>query len=373
MNGPILVFRCKNLAFFVTNPAWLLLLVCFTAGCTSGVYQVANLPAEHLAESITPADTIDLSRFATKGSDQDTIAWGDLLDVQLTAGTGEDDGEPTQVRVAKDGTIVVPPVGSVRVSGFQVEQAEQILAETARCRNLFVHPFVSVKIAEQRTNQVTVVGAVNKPGTYSLPRGQSSLMACLVEAEGLANDTNLQVEVRRSQNGNRQPEILQAQLPYGSGFGQGVSPVSATGQPEIVQVSLTTFDPNAPGKYVLHDGDVVTVGKRDLPSIQVMGLVRKPGPIEITGEEDVRLLDAIAMAGGCSNGVADKILVVRHSNGEPAPVRIGISLQKAIDGDDNLLLCPGDTVLVRHTPATVFVETIRSFFRIGISGSAAMW
>jgi polysaccharide biosynthesis/export protein len=336
-------------------------------GCTTGIYRPSTLPDTLVAKPITPANTIDLSRFASKGIDQDTIAWGDLLEVELNAGISDERANPSKVRVAKDGSIIVAPVGQIRVAGLQVEQAEAVVAAECRRRQLFVNPFVSIKIDEQRTNKVTVVGAVKEPGTYELSRSQSSLMASLVEAGGLANDTDLNIEIRHGNQNSGSSQIMQAS--YSPQNGQPAGPDRSG---EVVQVNLATFAPNNSSKYSLEDGDIVTVGKRELPAIQVLGLVKKPGDIELTGEQNIHLLDAIAMAGGCSNPAADKITVLRKNLDNTEPARIAISMKNAIEGDENMILSPGDTIIVRQTPATVTVDIVRTFFHLSFS-SATPW
>jgi protein involved in polysaccharide export with SLBB domain len=90
-------------------------------------------------------------------------------------------------------------------------------------------------------------------------------------------------------------------------------------------------------------------------------------------KREIRILDALAVSGGCSNHMADRVVVVRRSSNEGPPISIGLSIQKAIEGPDNLLLAPGDTVVVRQTPETVISDLFKSFLRFGISGSVPLY
>jgi polysaccharide export outer membrane protein len=118
---------------------------------------------------------------------------------------------------------------------------------------------------------------------------------------------------------------------------------------------------------------VVHVLKRDVPPVSVIGLVQKPGEFEYPANRPLYFLDALALAGGVSSPVADKVLVVRRAAGHKAPVNIQLSIQAAKRGGENLQLQPGDTVSVERTPATVVVDTLRTFFRVGFSSALPLF
>jgi protein involved in polysaccharide export with SLBB domain len=88
----------------------------------------------------------------------------------------------------------------------------------------------------------------------------------------------------------------------------------------------------------------------------------------------VRVLDAIAMAGGVSSPVADKVYVIRHIDGELEPAVIQVSIAKAKrSGDENMLLTTGDLVSVESTIATQSLDTLSTFFRVGLSMGGSMF
>jgi hypothetical protein len=85
-------------------------------------------------------------------------------------------------------------------------------------------------------------------------------------------------------------------------------------------------------------------------------------------------LDAIAMAGGTTSVVADKVFVIRQSAGMPQPAVIKVSIARAKrHGDENLLLSAGDLVSVESTVSTMTLDTVSKFFRValGLSGNVA--
>ncbi len=118
---------------------------------------------------------------------------------------------------------------------------------------------------------------------------------------------------------------------------------------------------------------MVYVAKRMLKPVYVLGLVHKPGEYEYPRNKEIRVLDALALAGGCSSNVAEKLLVIRHLPGKTEPVAIAASIGEAKRGPDNIPLAPGDTVIVEQTPATVVVDVLQNFFRFGFSGAVPIF
>jgi polysaccharide biosynthesis/export protein len=141
---------------------------------------------------------------------------------------------------------------------------------------------------------------------------------------------------------------------------------AAGGQPQSLRVDLAGAAPTL-ADYHLGDRDMVMVQPREKEMIFVTGLVTKPGQFELPAKHDVRLLDAVAMAGGTSVPVADKVLVIRRQGSRPEPVPIEASLSDAKrNGRENLLLGAGDVVSVEQTPATAMVDTFMKLFRVSV-------
>jgi polysaccharide biosynthesis/export protein len=241
-------------------------------------------------------------------------------------------------------------------------------------RGVFRTPNITVTMKQCHMCRVTVVGAVDKPGPQDLPRGSTSLMAALLAAGGLTKEAGAEVEIRHTDS--RQVSQVASQT-----SGQQTADPDATASltsfeqapgmkpSEIVKIDLTAAAASAVKVPDLRDGDVVHVAKRKLPPVYVIGLVHKPGEFPYPPSQQLRVLDALALAGGVSNSVAEDVLVIRHLPNAPEPVRIAVSLQAAKNGRDNLALAPGDTISVEQTPATIVVDTIQTFFRIGFSAT----
>ena len=75
--------------------------------------------------------------------------------------------------------------------------------------------------------------------------------------------------------------------------------------------------------------------------IYVIGLVQKPGKFAFPVGEKIRLLDAIALAGGLSSQVADTVLLYRFIPGQCDRAIIQLSVEKANRSvEANLVLAP---------------------------------
>jgi polysaccharide export outer membrane protein len=335
-------------------------------GCAQRVYRADRLPVELTARLPVPIDTINLSGLADRPAQTEVICPGDVLEVSILTDYNKLTTTATPVRVAGDGTVEVPLVGRVQVAGQEVEQAEQTIIAESQVRGIFRNPCITLSMKQPRTNKITIVGAVNAPGVHDLPRRSSTLLAALVAAGGLSKEAGPDVEIRHSK-----PPSARPLGPGGSPEGALTAHEQPAGEPAgmIVRVNLATAAQDRKAPYLLEDGDVVHVFKRELERIAVLGLVRKPGSFEFPANRPLRVLDAIALAEGTPNPVADKVVLIRRPAGKPEPVNIAVSIQKAKNGSENLELQPGDTVVVEQTPATVVVDIVQTFFRVGFSAT----
>jgi protein involved in polysaccharide export with SLBB domain len=120
--------------------------------------------------------------------------------------------------------------------------------------------------------------------------------------------------------------------------------------------------------YPIQDGAVIVVKEKPARTIQVLGLVKRPDRFEYPDDQELRLLDALALAGGRTMEIADSVKIIRQVPGEPRPIVILASVRYAKQGgEDNLALIPGDVVSVEETPVTFTVDTVRNLLRLGIT------
>ncbi|MCR4412026.1 MAG: SLBB domain-containing protein [Thermoguttaceae bacterium] len=336
-------------------------------GCcrSPGVYRASRLPVEVLAPARMAEEPVNLANFAAPTIGRDTIQSGDVIEVSMVTDYARLSVTTTPVRVAEDGSVTVPLIGRVLVAGLRLQEAEQEIAAAGVARGVFLHPSVTVTMKQPRTNRITVVGAVKAPGVYDLPRGGSSVMAAIVAAGGLTNEAGTEVELRRTQPVGGASRA--APPASETGADAGAADRAQAGLMESVTLDLLAGAADPRACRDLDDGDVVHVVRRNVKPIYVLGLVKKPGEIPYPPNQEVRVLDALALAGGATNSIADDVTVIRRLPGEPRPVKIEVSLEAAKLGVENIQLAPGDTVVVEHTMASFALELLQTAFRIGVN------
>ena len=347
----------------------LLALVCAVGGCTTTTYKAEKLPNSLRIASRANPQRADLSRLAGLSASSQLIGVADVIEVTIVAGLSDEDTVRIPVRIADDGTGTLPDIGTLPLAGLELDDAEAAIHSACVQRRLFLHPHVTVTMENQRMNRVRVIGAVEEPGMYELPRTSSDLLSAIVRAGGLAQDAGENVEIRNPVNPNRPA----GQESIAGGHEGGVTPAShsarTTGGMRSVRVNLVSAAMGSPDMYRVDDGGVVHVEKRDPAPIHVKGLVRKAGEIEYPIGHDLRLLEAISKAGGVSNQLANKVYVIRPLRNSPDPAVIDVSMRKATHSNkSNLRLAPGDIVSVQKTPATVLLDVVQ-IFRFGVSTS----
>ena len=357
--------------------AWLAMLVGMgLSGCVSqDVYQASELPPQLQAPAVANTKKLDLSGLTTVAYNNDIIDNGDILEVQILIGLNTRDNPPVmQPRVNETGNISLPNIGEIPVRGLDLATAETAIAAACIQRGIYRSPHVTVSMKKQRTNQIRVLGAVKEQGIHNLPRGSSDLFTALVAAGGLTEDAGVFVDIRNPSATNPiQPDRIAGGFSGSdditqTGHSQG-TPIGSRSAAAAFRVDLVSATKGIGGSQMLQDGATVNVERRDPEAIRVVGLVHKPDRYKYPVGEELRVLDAIALANGTSNKAANKIFIVRQLPNQQQPSVIQTSIRAAKRrGEMNLLLAPGDIVSIEQTPGTVFLDSIM-LIRFGLGAS----
>ena len=361
------------------------LLALSSLGCATikgEKYTFKTLPPNYIAGVRENPQTIDLTRLASASQKSDVLDRGDVVEVTIAAGLSEKDTVKIPVRIEEDGTANIPQIGRVALAGLKMEAAEAAVVYECIERGLYRNPNVTMTMKSQRTNRIMVAGAVKKPQIYNLPRGQCDLLSALSSAEGLTDAAGTEVVIRNPGFNSGPSSGAGSNKVAGTNKG-GVDPVGHSvelaggSSSDTIKVDLISATKNGTGGYELEDGAVVYVEKRDPEPLHVLGLVNKSGRYEFPIAEELRLLDAIALAGGVSSLAANKVYVIRRKPGtelEPIDVKkpdrvktyiIQLSLANAKQkAEANIRLEPGDVVSVEQTPLTFMLDL---FKRVGMN------
>ena len=150
------------------------------------------------------AGFVCLSGFASSSKAQDSnykISPNDILAFKVFQESDLD----AQVRVAGDGTAIFPLVGSVGLAGKTVAEATNVLRQRY-LNGYLVNPQISLIVQTYSKKSFTMLGQVNRPGSYDIGSDQS---ISLLEAVGMAGGYSRiadpgKITIRRRENGQEQ-------------------------------------------------------------------------------------------------------------------------------------------------------------------------
>ncbi len=87
---------------------------------------------------------------------------------------------PEEFHVASDGTVELPYLHRVPVAGLEAHQIAELVRTRLIEAKILVDPSVIVSVKEYRSRKVTVLGQVQKPGSFPLTSGMTLLQAISV-------------------------------------------------------------------------------------------------------------------------------------------------------------------------------------------------
>lgn len=283
-------------------------------------------------------------------------------------------------RVKDSGFINLPLVGGVTAAG-NTEQ-ELIDELTNRLSGFVRHPQVSVFISQYGSQKVAVVGAVEKPGNYSLKKGSNGILELLAEAGGVNSRAGNYLNVVPS--GDSAYGVPGADSSSGSGKSSGVDMRARAGLAQMVaggnstngrgvEISLDTIlgtSGGIPIEVPIRGGDMIVVPEAG--TVTVEGEVQKPGAFDLGRKSS--LLGALAASGGITYGAkVDEVEVVRDLGNEDK-VHLILDLNQVISGEvRDIKLRNGDVVRVpsdsdRRMRQDTF-EAIGKVINVGVGGT----
>ncbi|WP_241462576.1 polysaccharide biosynthesis/export family protein [Tateyamaria sp. ANG-S1] len=119
---------------------------------------------------IRPGDAIDL------------VIW-DNQENSLLTGTAQQNVALEGIIVSPSGSIFVPYIDEVRVSGSTPDAARRGIEE--QLRSVIPDPQVQLAVTSGPDNSVDAVGGFNAPGTYPLPNRNYSILSLISTAGGI--------------------------------------------------------------------------------------------------------------------------------------------------------------------------------------------
>jgi polysaccharide export outer membrane protein len=127
-----------------------------------------------------PTDSTDTEAPAVKllASEDYRISPADVLEINVF----QESDLKSILRVSNEGTIVFPLIGMVPVGGMTPQEAAHAL-QARLAQGYLANPQVSVIVQEFSKHSFTVLGEVQKPGSYDMPDQQD---VTVLQAIGIA-------------------------------------------------------------------------------------------------------------------------------------------------------------------------------------------
>jgi polysaccharide biosynthesis/export protein len=279
------------------------------------------------------------------------------------------------VRVAASGEISLPLLGSVQAANLTPQTLESVLEELLR-RTYMKDPHVGVFVREMHSHPVSVFGAVKKPGVFQID-GPKSLVEILSMAEGLAEDAGDTVIVMRGAGrSGAQGPAGDSPTPKATTDGSDVNAHHASDDPSgptTVETSLKSLlesgDPRS--NVMVYPGDIVKVTRAGV--VYVEGDVKKPGGFMLKTNENITVLQAVALAEGLAHTAAgNHARIMRTDETTGARREIPIDLNKILAGRvADPVLRPKDIVFVPNSAGKSAL--FGSAQAIAVLGSAAVY
>jgi polysaccharide export outer membrane protein len=210
----------------------------------------------------------------------------------------------TETRISELGSINFPLIGQVPVGGSTLTQAEQAIAKKLRDGGFVLRPQVSMQLVSIRSNQISILGQVNKPGRYPIDLAGSRVSEMVALAGGVLPSGADVVTLVGSRNGN--PIKMDIDLPA------------------IMQAGKNELD------VTVENGDIIYVDRA--PVAYIYGEVQHPGPLRI--ERGMTLLQALATAGGVTARGTEKGIRVTRREGNGTVHVSEMRMNDLVERDD---------------------------------------
>jgi len=311
--------------------------------------QEYNQRLEQLRQMLDP-------QMPAAGADEYRIGPDDLLDITVFEAPELNRSQ----RVSAGGQISLPLLGAVQAGSLTPRELEFVLEELLR-RTYMKEPHVGVFVREMQSHAVSVFGAVKKPGVFQV-RGAKTVVELLSMAEGLAEDAGDTVLVMRGAGFQaRERANLEGEAPPAEASPAGetaateatsTEPATSAGSGTIeinLKQLLASGDPR--WNSSVYPGDVVKVTRAGI--VYVVGEVKKPGGFLLKSNENISVLQAIALAEGLTRTSAKShARIIRTEERTGTRTEIAINLGKILSGKAaDPVLRPKDIVFIPNSDA----------------------
>ena len=251
-------------------------------------------------------------------SDDYTVGAKDLLEIRVL----EVPELNVERRVSDSGTLELPLLGGIPVAGLTAPQIRDQVEQMLKAKYVN-RANVSIVVKEFTNKPVSVLGAVQKPGSLSIS-GRWTLIKAITAAGGLAPGAGGKILVlRRADN--------------------GLSDALEISTEELFQGTTQV------GDIPILPGDVINIPPRKNLTVFCLGEVKTPGALQFDSDDWLSLLSVIAKAGGLTDR-ASKTIRIKHRGDDGKDIEKSVDFKRIVSGKDpDPPIQPNDVIVVKES------------------------
>ncbi len=221
-------------------------------------------------------------------------------------------------RVADNGTVTLPLLGSFPVQGLTAAEARDQLGTLLK-EKYVNRADVSIVIKDFANKPVSILGAVQRPGSLNIS-GRWFLLQAISAAGGVTEAAGRKIYVlRRADN--------------------GLSDTLEVSTDDLFRGASQMW--NIP----IYPSDVVNIPARSTVRIFCIGEVKVPGAVEFSADDRLTLLSVLAKAGGLTDRASRRIRIKRR-DASGRDVETVVDYKRVLSGKDVDPVLKGDDVVV---------------------------
>lgn len=231
---------------------------------------------------------------------EDKLGAGDTVRIQVF----QNPDLTLETRIQETGAITYPLIGNAKLAGLTIPDAEKVIAAALKSGGFMQQPQVTMTLVQARRKQVSVLGAVAKPGQVPLEYANTRLSDVLAVAGGISPTGSDTVIV----TGQRSGKPMRQEINMAALYLEGKST----------------------GDILMAGGDVVYVHRA--PVFYVYGEAQRPGSFRL--ERNMTFMQALVMAGGPTVRGTEKRLRLHRQAPDGTAKEMTPDLNDMVQADD---------------------------------------
>jgi len=264
------------------------------------------------------------------------LGTGDLLEINVFHW---DEMRGIRTRVSTTGMINLPLIGDIKAAGLTERQLRESIESRLR-QNIMRNPQVSVFVAEYASQQVSVTGAVSRPGLIPLTRENRTISHMISEAGGLSDQAGGRILFYPANTSGRCDAAPPQHQMANARPGRDILPIEIDVNEQYEPANQNPLLLPAVG------GDSLVINRG---RFLVDGWVAQPGAFDIT--PGMTAFGGLSAAGGAQFAADLSNVVVWRTERGGRKRRIDVNLRDIAAGEQkDVTLQAGDVVKVPPSP-----------------------